>query len=72
MVGSWHLAAGVVLPNSDQKLGFFRSGVAAKAAVRYREIPANIILELRVGKSPKETRDNQIIDASITGKPRSG
>ena len=51
LVRLWHQAAVVVL-NSDKRHGFFRSVVARKAAVKYREISANLILVQRAGKSP--------------------
>ena len=51
----WHLVAVMVLPNSDEKHGFFKSVVARKAAIRFREIPANKMLVLMAGSSPMGT-----------------
>jgi hypothetical protein len=41
--------------NSNEKHGLFRSVVARKAAIRYREISANMILVLMAGESIKQT-----------------
>jgi hypothetical protein len=54
-VHSWHQVAMVVLPNRDKNHGLFRSAVARKAAVRFREIPINLTRQIRAGKSPKPT-----------------
>ena len=35
-----------MLPNSDEKHGFFTSVVARKAAVRFREIPGNLTMHV--------------------------
>ena len=58
-VGSWHQSAVVMLPSSDEKHGFFRSVVGRKAAVKYREIPGNLTMQIRAGESPKETSGRQ-------------
>lgn len=54
-VGSWHEAACVVPPGNNEKHGFIRSAVARKAAVKYHEIQANLILVLTAGSSPLQT-----------------
>jgi hypothetical protein len=45
----------VVLQNSDEKHGFFRSAMGEKAAVRYREIPVNLMMQIGAGKSPQQS-----------------
>ena len=47
-----HPAAVMMLPNSDEKHGFIRSVKSEKAAVRFREIAANLTMQIRAGKSP--------------------
>jgi hypothetical protein len=51
----WHKPVIVVLQNSDEKHGFFRSAMGEKAAVRYREIPVKLTIQIKAGKSPKRS-----------------
>jgi len=43
LVCYWHKVAVLVVLNSDQKHGFFKSGKSEKAAIRFREIPVNLM-----------------------------
>jgi hypothetical protein len=43
----------VVLQNSGRKHGFFKSVVVRKAAKIIREVPVNLTMQIRAGKSPE-------------------